>query len=331
MSALTRRRKFLFALVTSGVVSGSLVLLMVAADVYAHVRTQDVAGVNVWGYRGRPVGKKAEGEIRVVMLGGSTAFGWGLPAHESIPASLERRLRAVSDRRYSVVNLGAPGEGAYGFRFGLEDFEYLDYDVVALYEGYNDLGPYTVRGRDNYLIWRHQSPIFRWTGYYPLLPVVLREKADLMSKDDRGGVRFGARMGAGVMRTVASLTSYLGGQPGGVTLAPEHVAVDDQCSDGWQAYCASIRAAVDWSLERGKAVIVVSQPYISDAHVSQQAHLAAMLRARYGGNRRVRYLDLGRVVDMRNPAMAYDGLHLVAAGNDRIAAELVAPMLELSR
>ena len=328
---LTRKRKLLFALVSAVMVSGVLVLLLLAADIYAHWRTQDVAGVNVWGYRGEPIGKKAQGEIRVVMLGGSTVFGWGLPAHESIPAFLERRLNATPGRRYSVVNLGAPGEGVYGFRFGLEDFEDLDYDVVILYEGYNDLGPYTIRGRENYLLWRHESPIFRWTGYYPLLPVVLREKADVLSRDQGNSVRFGTRVGADVMRTVGELTAFLGGQPGGLTVAPEDVAADGECRDGWERYCGSVRTAIDWSLERGKSVIVASQPYISDAHVSQQANLAAMVRARYGARPSVRYLDLGRVVDMRDTAIAYDGIHLVAAGNDRIAAELVAPIVEISQ
>ena len=331
MTALTRKRKLLFAAVTAVLISGALVLILLGADLYAHWRTQHVAGVNIWGYRGEPVGSKADGEIRVVMLGGSTVYGWGLPASESIPAFLERRLNAATGRRYSVVNLGAPGEGAYGFRIGLEDFESLDYDVVTLYEGYNDLGPYTIRGRDNYLLWRHQSPIFRWTGYYPLLPVVLREKADALTRDQGSGVRFGTRVGAGAMRTVASLTAYLGGEPGGLTRAPEDVVAAGDCGDGWERYCGSVRTAIDWSLERGKAVIVASQPYISDAHVSQQANLAAMVRARYGAGRRVRYVDLGRVVDMRDLALAYDGLHLVAEGNDRIAAGLVGPVVEISR
>jgi hypothetical protein len=230
-----------------------------------------------------------------------------------------------------VINLGAPGEGAYGFRFGLEDFEYLDYDVVILYEGYNDLGPFTMRGRDNYLIWRHESPVFRWTGYYPLLPVVLREKADSLLRDQQSGVRFGARVSAGALRTVASLTSYLGGEPGGITVAPENVVADAECRDGWQRYCGSVRAAIDWSLERGKTVVVASQPYISDAHVLQQANLAALVRARYSHNARVRYVDLGRVIDMGDSSIAYDGLHLVAAGNDRVAAGLVDSIVETSQ
>ena len=107
----------------------TLVLLigLLGADIYAHWRTQNVAGVNVWGYRGAPVSAKRAGETRVAMFGGSTVYGWGLPAHESIASFLEQRLNAsAAGRRFSVVNLGAPGQGAFGFVTDLADFEYLD-------------------------------------------------------------------------------------------------------------------------------------------------------------------------------------------------------------
>lgn len=73
------------------------------------------------------------------MLGGSTVFGYGVSWNESIPALLEARLREKpGGRPVSVVNLGYNNEGAYAFVPNLEDFSYLDYDVIVLYEGYND-------------------------------------------------------------------------------------------------------------------------------------------------------------------------------------------------
>ena len=44
---------------------------------------------------------------------------------------------------------------------------------------------------------------------------------------------------------------------------------------------------------------------------------------------RVRYVNLGRVIDTRDHTIAYDGMHLSAAGNARIAAELVPVVLTL--
>jgi hypothetical protein len=337
VTTLSRRRKIVFALVAATLVAGATLLVLAAADVYVHWRTQDVAGVNVWGYRGAPVGAKRDGERRIVMLGGSTAFGWGLPSHEAIPAYLEQRLNASGRGRYSVVNLGAPGQGAYGFAVDLEDYAYLDYDIVCLYEGYNDLTAVTMRGTSNYLLWRRESPVYRWTGYYPILPLVLREKADVMlgqgaAGDGRARFEPGAttRAAAGAMRAVSALTEQLGGRPGGLTATPANVAVDDQCIDAWQRYCGSVRAAIDWALTRDKMVLVVTQPYLTDAHVEQQANLAVMVRARYGADPRVRYLDLGRAIDMRDRAIAYDGLHLVARGNDTIAEHLAPAVLEMA-
>jgi hypothetical protein len=63
-----------------------------------------------------------------------------------------------------VINLGFNNEGAFAFLPTLQDFRYLDYDIVCLYEGYNDLpgdeGPNTA-------VFRHESPIFRLTGLFP--------------------------------------------------------------------------------------------------------------------------------------------------------------------
>lgn len=337
MTPLSRRRRLLYALMAAVLSSGVILIALVAADVYVHWRTQDVAGVNVWGYRGAPAGRKAPGEIRIAMVGGSTVFGWGLSARESIAAFLERRLNSGgTPRRFSVINLGAPGQGAYGFAFDLADYEYLDYDIVCLYEGYNDLGPLTQWGQHNYLLWRRQSPVFRWTGYHPILPLVLDEKATAML---RGGdintpapeVAFqpglATRATAGAMRAAASLTLHLGAPPGTVSAPPDTVPTDDECAEPWSGYCGSVRRAVEWARERHKPVLVVTQPYISDAHVAQQANLASMLRARFGDDVRVRYVNLGHAVDLRDRDVAYDGLHLIARGNDTIAAGLVDPVL----
>ena len=145
MMPLSRRRKIVYGLVTMTLVTLVLLIGLLGADIYAHWRTQNVAGVNVWGYRGAPISAKRAGETRVAMFGGSTVYGWGLPAHESIASFLEQRLNAsAAGRRFSVVNLGAPGQGAFGFVTDLADFEYLDYDIVCLYEGYNDIGTITI-------------------------------------------------------------------------------------------------------------------------------------------------------------------------------------------
>ena len=108
-----------------------------------------------------------------------TVFGYGVAWDESIPAQLERRLDARLDRPVKVVNLGFNNEGAFAFVPNLEDFEYLDFDVMILYEGYNDLGDSNRRA-----VYRRDSAIYRWTGYYPILPLYLEEKAKMLRYGD---------------------------------------------------------------------------------------------------------------------------------------------------
>jgi hypothetical protein len=334
MITLSRRRKVIYALVAMGIAATLCVAVLLALDIYVHWRTQDVAGVNVWGYRGARVGNKQPGEVRVVMLGGSTTYGWDLYANESIPAFLERRLNQRG-RRFSVVNLGAPGQGAYGFVYDLADYEYLDFDIVALYEGYNDLPVVTPRGFENFLLWRRSSPIFRWTGYLPLLPLALREKADLMvggsSNDGRTRFQFGTRAAAGAMRAVAAATQNLTSVRSGLTPVPPDAPAEAGCDDTFRVYCGSVREAIAWSVARRKPVIVASQPYISDLHKQQQANLAAMIKLRFGNEPRVWYVNLGDAIDMTDREVAYDGIHLIARGNDAIAARLVDPVLKAAQ
>src|SRR5689334_17513275 len=111
MTTLTRRKRLLFGAITFVLTALVMSCAVAGADVYAHWRTQDVAGVNVWGYRGATRPRKPANTQRVVILGGSTVFGWGLPAHESIAAFLEQRLQAAG-APMSVINLGAPNQGA---------------------------------------------------------------------------------------------------------------------------------------------------------------------------------------------------------------------------
>lgn len=125
---------------------------------------------------------KGPNERRLVVVGGSTAFGFGVRWYEAFPAQLEQLLNQPSSADptpspVSVVNLGYNNEGAFSFRYTLADYEYLNYDVALLYGGDNDIGFFTNYQATNRQIYRHDSLVFRLTGYFPMLPVVMREKA----------------------------------------------------------------------------------------------------------------------------------------------------------
>jgi lysophospholipase L1-like esterase len=337
---MTRRRYAIFALLALALSTGLSVSTLAVVDVFLHRKYAALVGLNVWGYRGPLVGPKPSGESRIAVLGGSTVFGYGVPWNHALPAALERRLTAES-RRVSVVNLAYNSEGAYAYAANLADYAYLGYDLAVFYTGYNDLTP------DNRTRFRRQSPVFRLTGYLPIFPLIVREKAmalryggDLDEAYRSGGsappvTRFTQtaleRGTAAGLEAFADITATLERQLGRLTDvdAVETAAVTTSCDREWDFYCRHMRNAIREALARGARVLVVGQPYISDGHVRQQRALEDMVGREFGNDPRVRTVNLGRAIDLRDPALAWDGMHLTAAGNARVADLLVSPVLSV--
>jgi hypothetical protein len=347
---LSVRRRLAYVL-AAGLIGMTLAAVsLVALDVYLHHRVQYDAGVNVWGYRGPVVGKKQPGERRVIVIGGSTAFGYGLRWNESFPYYLERKLNT---RQYgtadpvSVVNLGIPTDSARTFVATLNDYAYLDYDIAIFYEGYNDLGldvnppkNTTNPAVSHYLAWRHQSPVFRWTGYFPIFPLVMNEKAALLTHGRNAGADgdvvfrpdLATRATAAAIKSAADIGVAIERRFGQLTnTTPVFSAVNEEGCGRWTQYCGAVYDAVRQTVANGKSAVVVTQPYISDLHIDQQTALARMLARRFPDDARVRYLNLGRTVNMKDTALVYDGIHLVARGNEIVADALAPVVLDLIR
>jgi hypothetical protein len=274
-----------------------------------------------------------------------------LPWNQSWPYYLEQKI--ASARRLpgpvSVVNLGIPTDSARTFVATLNDYDYLKADVAMFYEGYNDLGLDTNPAKNttnpavsHYLAWRHQSPIFRWTGYFPIFPLVLNEKASLLTHgrvgpggENGGEVVFrpdlATRTTAAAMKEAADIGVALERRLGKLTdtTAEKSQTQYAGCGGRWSQYCGALEEAVEHALARHQLVVVITQPFISDLHIEQQRALADMMKRRFSGEPRVRYVDLGPLIDLRDQAIAYDGIHLVASGNERIADALVADVVAL--
>jgi hypothetical protein len=168
------------------------VALLTALDVTLHRRVEEGSGLNIRGYRGAVAKQKTPGEIRVVVLGGSTAFGQAFAG--SIPLFLQDYLNNPRLRQgagyllvgpISVVNLATPYDRPPSFQQTLWDYDHLRYDVVCLYLGHDDPRPRgaTVSG------WRRQSMVFRISGYLPILPSLVPwpGRVEAFAPDDRGG------------------------------------------------------------------------------------------------------------------------------------------------
>lgn len=350
MIASKRKRRVIFAAAAVTLALGISFAALLVIDIYLHSRFQRTAGFNIWGYRGPAVGRKSADEYRVVLLGGSAAYGYGTTWDETIPAVLEQYLtgRTVGPyRRFRAINLGYNNEGAYSFKVTLKDYLSLDYDLACLYEGYNDL---TGNSRKpNVSVFRHESPVFRLTGYLPIFPMVFKEKAAVMLsgnintayRDDakttfRPGV--GAKTTAVLLRTAAEVGQSLERQLGRVVTEPPHQIEDASstgCKSPWEQYCQSIGEAVDFALQHSVQVLVVTQPYglgeyFRARHSEQQREMAGMLGRRYGNDRRVQYVNLGDSIDLGDATLSFDQMHLTAEGNKRIAVDFVQPVLEMA-
>src|SRR4030095_158323 len=99
------------------------------------------------------------------------------------------------------------------------------FDIVCLYEGYNDL---LGDQRPNIDLVRHESIVFRLTGYFPVLPLVVKEKlmalragtVDAAYEDDRAKLRERAvfhpnvaqRTSAAALKAGSDLAQALGRQ-----------------------------------------------------------------------------------------------------------------------
>ena len=71
--------------------------------------------------------EKPDGVFRILLLGCSTTFGWGVEDHETLPAQLEAVLRARGFANVEVINGGQPG---YTSHQGLRFFE----EVASKYQ-----------------------------------------------------------------------------------------------------------------------------------------------------------------------------------------------------
>ena len=309
---------------------------LLAADLYAHHRAASSAGLNRWGYRGPVVSRKQPGEIRVAVLGGSTVFGYGVYWHEAFPPLLERELQQHRpQQRFTVVNLGYNNEGAYALEPTLQDFAYLDYDIVVIYAGYNDLlGDIQV----NWQVYRHSSPVFRLTGYFPILPLVLEEKAAVL-RSGGGKTVFTpgvmARTSAAALETAAAIGETMATQLDRVAgVPPAARPAAEGCAPPWRHYCDSLARAIRYARQHGKKVVVASPPTIQrrmrERHESQHRAAAEMVARTFGDDPSIRWIDLSQAINLLDPQLTFDEMHLRVEGNAVIAKALVAPVMALA-
>ncbi len=101
---------------------------------YAHINRQGHLGEDL-------MVPKKDGEIRVVVLGGSVAFGLGVAdMQENLCSQLQINLQQSSPgKNYTVINAGVPGYSSWnGRQFVERDLAKLQPDVLIVAFGWND-------------------------------------------------------------------------------------------------------------------------------------------------------------------------------------------------
>jgi lysophospholipase L1-like esterase len=285
---------------------------LLAVDQYLHAKHDAYETPNRFGYRGAALGQKAPGEVRVALIGESSAYGYQLINEYSLAVQLTDKLeQALSPRPVSVANLAALGDSSQCYAPTLAHYNWLDPDVVLIDAGYND-NPKTL-DRAVSTCYRQRNQIFNLTGYWPVLDLYVREKVYALAF---GSVERGYEAAGQIAPTDADAEASADGPGTGV----EQQSIAE--------FCANIDALVEQQLSLGRRVMYVTQPYLNTFHRRQQSALRESL-ARFAGDPRFAYVDLGNALDLSDPALSFDHMHPTAHGNEVLSERLVGPVAEL--
>lgn len=297
---------------------------LIAVDVHYHEKFLEFAGLNHRGYRGKVLGRKEKNEIRIAILGGSTAFGYGVRYDEAMPAKLEEALQehCGDGKKITVINLAYNVEGAYAYYYNLEDFLYLDYDYVIFYSGYLDLSP----GRR--AVVRRSDPIFRTFGYMPILPLIAKEKIMVLRS---GGRLDAAYRGEKIVFTptrrdsvtIAVLENFVNAYDKIEERINEikkmkNLPFDPEIlkTDRWAWYKHFMKKSIDFALEKGKKPIVITPPFRNELHEEQQTAF------KEGLDEKVFYVNMGNAISNEDEEFFFDGVHMTPKGC-RVMADLI--------
>lgn len=288
------------------------VLATVAADLGAHKRVETLGGLNTRGYRGPVAHQRQPNELRVVVVGGTRAFGWGEPASSTMVAAVRFELARVLDvpnkplMPIVAINLGQIGAPPETYTSTLEHFSYLKPDYIGIFDDLGDPGPNRPFDR---------SGIFAMTGYRPMLPLVLQEKGRVMQSRMMGApLEYLGDALAGADRVLARVA-------GGRDEAPPSASFPRE-------YASAIIRAIETAHAQARGVVVVLSPVDNEG---QRRNLEALLLqlSERGNPSWLRFVDLRAAADLYDPSRRLDGFSF-GANATSIAGQAIAPaFLEL--
>lgn len=313
-------------------------VLTVSLDLREHGRVEALGGVNIWGYRGPVAHQKQPHEIRVAVVGGTRAFGWGGPA-SALVSEVRRVVMLTTDRPGAelrpvvVVNLGRLGALPASYPDTIAHYAYLQPDYICLYDDLGVPGGSPTSGTDG------ASAVFQLTGYAPALPLVLREKGMAWRFGD---VKYGygsrasdsapptsllhraaGRMLEWVGRRVEAADRALAG------LLPakgrDATSGGDQTAD----YAAAMMTALAAAHQRARGVVLALSPAETVEQTRNRRALTARLQVEAGSAPWLRVVDLGTEPALRDAALRVDGWNYGSDGLSLVANRIAPALLNL--
>ncbi len=276
------------------VLVGYAAVALAVLDMRKRRHFQEATGINAFGFQNDPRIHKLANERRIVLVGGAEAFGAGKPTYQTPAFVFQRYVNQPWRPQFrgdftTVIGLSEVGAGAGSYVQTLQRYHYLTPDAICLFDGYAPVDSRPAGGG------REASAVFRRFGYLPAL----------------------AGPGAIV-------------PPAQVPMDPslrDDATGDASCAGTSAAYCTAMANAVSWGLSHNTPVVVITPPYVSKRHEVQQQSLGALLKERFGSDKRFSYDNEGPALDMHRDKWSADGVHLTAAGIERLADNLVAPLI----
>lgn len=300
-------RPFLVAALLAEALALAAAMTLVA-DFHAHRASEDLGGVNIWGYRGPVMPQKVPDEVRIAVVGGDLAFGWGVAAGETTAADLRQEVSLVIDKpggrahHVTAVNLGAMGLPASAYANWIERYQYLQPDIVCVF-----VDP-PGGSRTRATLPREESAVFVSTGYVPMLPLVLTEK--------------GASMKSSVVANAGKALGWIDREAYGVL----HDQPPLQAASDADAIARTIHAA----LRSARGVVIIAPPLMPDASDrSRLQPLAASLATAFHAEPRVRFVDLADAAELADAGLRLDGVNFSAGGHAKIATRVAPAVLDL--
>lgn len=269
------------------------------------------AGWNSEGYRGIKKSKKQNDYKRIVTVGGSATFGYGTRYDESWPFLLEKKFKD-NQMKIDVVNLGHLTQGIWAIRKDLIHYDYLNYDYVIFYNGYNDTNP-TILNKGSA---RHYDPIFKLFGYLPILDTYIYEKFNLMIHGDLD--LFYKEKRNNNHKASFSLDKNNKPKRKEIQETQENSKKIINKKKAFEDYINEYKLTFKYLIENKKKIIFIHQPKLKNYNKIQRYKIKNFLNS----FPEVIQLEYTELIDLSDLNISKDYMHLTFKGNNMLAEKI---------